>query len=41
LADETNLTIHIRHFPPGTGRFHEKDFTPITLNKYSLSQPAV
>jgi hypothetical protein len=22
------------------GQFHEKDFTPITFNKYSLSQPA-
>ena len=23
------------------GQFHEKDFTPITLSKYSLSQPAI
>lgn len=26
---------------PAAGRFHEKDFTPITFNKYSLSHPAI
>ncbi len=33
-------TIEPDTLPSTTGQFHEKNFTPITLSKYSLSQPA-
>jgi len=40
LADETSLTIKVRHYPPGTSKWKQDRASPVLPDHAELARPA-